>query len=63
MNGRVFMDYKFKVTGVFRKCLDTQVDEGLRLTEFEASGAQNLNSKNEFYAPVHGLFCINCGYI
>ena len=50
-DGGGVMDYKFKVTGVFRKCLDRQVDEGLRITECEASGAQILKSKNEFYTP------------
>ena len=44
-------DYKFSVTGVFRKCLDRQVDEGLRITECEAEGGTVLNSKNEWYTP------------
>ena len=41
-------DYKFKVTGVFRKCLDRQVGEGLRILECEKEGGTTLNSKNEW---------------
>ena len=44
-------DYLFEVTGVFKKCLDRQVDEGLRMTKCEAEGGQMLNSKNEYYTP------------
>ena len=44
-------DYKFEVTGVFKKCLDRQVDEGLRITRCEAEGGTILNSKNEFFTP------------
>ena len=44
-------DYKFKVTGVFKKCLDRQVDEGLRITECETEGGDILNSRNEWFTP------------
>ena len=44
-------DYKFEVTGVFRKCLDRQIDEGLRITECESEGGTILNSKNEWFTP------------
>ena len=44
-------DYKFKVTGVFRKCLDRQIDEGLRISKCEAQGGVLLNSKIEFFTP------------
>ena len=44
-------DYEFKVTGVFTKCLNRQVDEGLRMTVCEGEGGQMLNSKNEYYTP------------
>ena len=29
------LDYKFEVWGVFRKCLDRQIEEGLRIFECE----------------------------
>ena len=44
-------DYKFRVTGVFRKCLDRQIDEGLRINECESDGGKILNSKNEWFTP------------
>ena len=44
-------DYKFKVSGAFKKCLNRQVDEGLRMTASESLGVTLLNSKNEFYTP------------
>ena len=44
-------DYKFSVTGVFRKCLDRQVDEGLRILQCENQGGVVLNSKNEWFTP------------
>ena len=44
-------DYVFKVTGQFRKCLDRQIDEGLRITECESKGGRLLNSKNEYFTP------------
>ena len=44
-------DYKFKVSGAFQKCLNIQVDEGLKMTASESLGVTLLNSKNEFYTP------------
>ena len=44
-------DYVFKVTGQYRKCLDRQIDEGLRITECESKGGGLLNSKNEYFTP------------
>jgi hypothetical protein len=44
-------DYNFKVTGAFKKCLDRQIDEGLRINECELDVGTILNSKNEFFAP------------
>ena len=44
-------DYRFEVTGVFNKCLDRQVDEGLRITRYEAEEGTLLNSKNELFTP------------
>ena len=44
-------DYMFKVSGVFKKCLDRQVDEGLRIIECEKEGGKVLNSKNEWFTP------------
>jgi hypothetical protein len=44
-------DYEFKVTAVFKKCLDRQIDEGLRITAFESLGGVLLNSQNEFFTP------------
>ena len=43
-------DYKFSVTGTFRKPLLRQIDEGLRLDQCEAEGGI-LNSKNEYFTP------------
>ena len=44
-------DYKFSVSGVFRKCLDRQVDEGFRILECENETGVVLNSKNEWFTP------------
>ena len=44
-------DYRFSVSGVFRKCLDRQVDEGLRIQQCENEGGVLLNSKNEWFTP------------
>ena len=41
-------DYKFSVTGTFRKPLLRQIDEGLRLDQCEG---EILNSKNEYFTP------------
>ena len=50
-SGRAVSLAAVEVTGVFKKCLDRQVDEGLRMTKCEAEGGQMLNSKNEYYTP------------
>ena len=39
-------DYDFSVASVFKKCLDRQVEEGLRILECEGGGGVVLNSKN-----------------
>ena len=44
-------DYKLSVSGIFKKCLDRQIDEGLRMNECEARGENLLNSKNEYFTP------------
>ena len=44
-------DYMFSVSGVFRKCLERQVDEGLRILQCENGGGVVLNSKNEWFTP------------
>ena len=45
------MDYRFKVTNVFRKCLQRQIDEGLRIIRNENEGCMILNGKHKFYTP------------
>ena len=45
------LDYKFTVAGTFRRCLQRQVDEGLRMTKREKEGCVLLNSKNEWFTP------------
>ena len=42
---------KFKLVGKFEKCLYRQVDEDVRMQEFEANGGVLLNSKYEYYMP------------
>ena len=42
-------DYEFSVTGIFKKCLDRQVDEGFRISKCEAEEGVVLNSKNEWF--------------
>ena len=44
-------DYKVRVAGKFNKCLQRQVDEDIRMQEFEANGATLLNSKHEYFTP------------
>ena len=44
-------DYKFRVAGRFRKCLQRQVDEDIRMQEYEKNGGIVLNLKREFYTP------------
>ena len=36
---------------ISKKCLDRQVDEGLRITECETEGGDILNSRNEWFTP------------
>jgi hypothetical protein len=42
-------DYKVKVVDKFQKCLYRQVDEDVRMQEFEAGGGVLLNSKYEYF--------------
>ena len=42
-------DFKVKVSESFSKCLQRQVDEDIRMQEYETSGGQLLNSKYEYY--------------
>ena len=44
-------DYTVKMTGQFRRCLQRQVDEDMRMQEFEGGGGILLNSKHEWYTP------------
>ena len=44
-------DYKVKVIEKFQKCLYRQVDEDVRMQEFESNGGVLLNSKYEYYMP------------
>ena len=44
-------DYKFHIANTFKKCLQRQIDEGLRIKRKEAEGCILLNGKNEFYTP------------
>jgi hypothetical protein len=37
------------VTNLFQKCLQRQIDEGLRIRRNENEGCILLNGKNEFY--------------
>ena len=43
-------DYKVKVTQKFRRCLERQVDEDIRMQHCELSGGTVL-PRNEFYTP------------
>ena len=45
------LDYRFKVSGTFNKCLQRQLDEGMRMRVQEADGCVLLNSKNEWFTP------------
>ena len=51
------MDYNFRVTGTLRKCLDRQIDGGLRITESETAGGKILNSKNEWFTKKFRQWC------
>ena len=44
-------DYKMMVTGRFRKCLQRQVDEDIRMQDYEKAGGKTLNSKREYFTP------------
>ena len=44
-------DYKFHIANRFKKCLQRQIDEGLRIKRKEAEGCILLNGKNKFYTP------------
>ena len=44
-------DYEFCVSGVFKNCLDRQVDEGFRILQCENETGVVLNSKNEWFTP------------
>ena len=46
------MDYMFKVTGTFQRCLQHQADEGLQIKLLEDTGScKLLNSKNNLFTP------------
>ena len=51
-------DYKVVVAGKFDKCLPKQVEEDMRMQEYEASAALLLNAKHEYYTPksIHPVF-------
>ena len=46
-------DFEMSVTGVFRKCLERQVFEGVRIQKCEDEGGSLLNSKKEFFTSKH----------
>ena len=43
------LDYRFKMSGTFSKCLERQVDEGVRIRLNEQDGVVLMNSKNEWF--------------
>ena len=45
------LDYRFRVSGTFKRCLQRQIDEGLQMKIKEAEGCVLLNSKNEWFTP------------
>ena len=45
------LDYKFHLSNTFKRCLQRQVDEGLRIKMREGEGCVILNSKNEWFTP------------
>ena len=50
----VMGDCIMKVTGMFRRCLERQVTEGISITKCEQSGGKLLNSKKRiFYSQEH----------
>ena len=44
-------DFGFKVSKTFQRCLQRQVDEGLRMKMMEGEGCVLLNTKNEWFTP------------
>jgi hypothetical protein len=44
-------DFKASVVKKFSKCLPRQVNEDIRMQEFESKGDNLLNSKQEYYTP------------
>ena len=44
-------DFKASVVEKFSKCLPRQVNEDIRMQEFESKGGNLLNSKQEYYTP------------
>ena len=46
-------DFEMSVTGVFRKCLERQVFEGVRIQKCEDEGGSLLNSKKEYFTSKH----------
>ena len=44
-------DYEMKVIKQFRKCLNRQVFEDIRMQACVMKGGTLLNSKNEYYTP------------
>ena len=44
-------DYKFRVVRTFQKCLERQVEEGLRMGVRQSEGCVLLNTKCEWYTP------------
>ena len=45
------LDFSFKVSNTFQRCIQRQVDEGLRMKTREGEGCVLLNSKNELFTP------------
>ena len=43
-------DFNFKVAGTFRKCLQRQVDENVRIQNCESGVGHLLNSKREYFS-------------
>ena len=46
-------DFRMSVTGVFKKCLERQVFEGVRIQKCEDEGGVLLNSKKEYFTSKH----------
>ena len=43
------LEYRFKVSWAFSKCLERQVDEGVLMRLHEQEGVVLMNSKNEWF--------------